>query len=104
MSRSKAADLGRVRAKTVQYAHAIIFGEVHLPDIFEMIIVEIGLDQRCKWLCRVDSADRHARLYSGSDRNLGSIKGPCALHRIKMLEDWPVVQADAHPPFRRKAN
>src|SRR4249919_1789232 len=91
-----------IRAKSVQYALAVVFGEVHLPHIFEMIVVEIGLDQGRKWLSRVDCPDRDPRLDPRRDRNLGPIVGARRLNRVEMLENRAVVQADPHAAVWRE--
>src|SRR4030095_14016774 len=92
----KGYGLGGIRAKSVQYALAIILGEVHLPHIFEMIVVEIGLNERGKWLGRIDRTDGDPRLDPCRDRDLGTIVGARGLNRIEMLEDRAMVQADPH--------
>ena len=53
-------------SKPVEDANAIIFGEIHLPNIFKMIVVASGLDHRSEGLGGVDGADRDPRLWISS--------------------------------------
>src|SRR4030095_2051530 len=96
--------LGRIRAKSVQYALAVVFGEVHLPHIFKMIVVEVGLDQRGKWLGRIYCSDRDPRLNASRNRDLRPIVGARGLNCVEMLENRAMVQADPHAAVCRKAN
>src|SRR5678816_3679941 len=100
----KGYGLGRIRAKSVQYALAVIFGEVHLPHIFEMIVVEVGLDQSGKWLGCIDCANRDPRLYPRRYRHLGPIIGARGLNGVEMLENRSMMQADPHATVWREAD
>ena len=99
-----AVRLSVTRAQPVESACPIIFGEVHFPDIFEMIVGAVMVEHRSKWLRSVDCAHGHPRLNPRRESDFSTVERPRALNSVEVLKDWPMVQAHAHPPLSRETS
>ena len=98
----EAVRLPVTRAQPVECAHPIIFGEVHFPDKFEMIVGAVVIKHRCKWLGSVDCAHGHPRLNPRRESDFSAVERPRPLDSVEMFKDWPMVQAHAHSAFSRE--